>query len=261
MPTAIDVAHVSKTYPTGDSGVNALDDVSLTVEAGEFVSILGPSGCGKSTLMMIIAGLVPQSSGTVMVAGEELRSPLTDVGIVFQSDLLLPFRTTLDNVALQQIIRGVPKRQARDDGREILEHVGLGSAVGRYPNELSGGMRQRASIARAFVHKPATLLMDEPFGALDAISRIQMQQDLEALWLEGETRKTVVFITHSVEEAVRLSDRVIIMQPSPGQVAEEIRIEAPRPRPLVIEESEELMRHTRDIYRIFGRLGIIGGHA
>jgi len=255
--TRIDVRNVSKVYPAGNREVAALDDVTLSIRAGEFVSILGPSGCGKSTLMMIIAGLMSRSAGTVSIDGRESNSPLTDVGIVFQSDMLLPFRTALDNVALQGEVRGKPKKEARADSAAVLTSMGLEKALDRYPSELSGGMRQRVSIARAFVHRPSTLLMDEPFGALDAITRIQMQQELERLWLEDGERKTVVFITHSVEEAVRLSDRVIVLRPSPGRVAEEIVIDAPRPRPIVVEDDAELTRHSRHIYQLFDRLGII----
>lgn len=249
---AISIRDVSKRYA---GGVSALDSVSLTVGAGEFVSVLGPSGCGKSTLMLIVAGLLEHSSGSVTVNGAHVDRPLTDVGIVFQEDLLLEFRTTLDNVALQCEVRGMRKAEARRKAAEVLDRMGLSNAARRYPHELSGGMRQRASLARAFIHQPSTLLMDEPFGALDAITRIRMQGELERLWLDGE-RKTILFITHGVEEAVRLSDRVVVLSPSPGRVAAEFTIDAPRPRPTVIEDDETLTGYSREIYALFDRLGV-----
>ena len=249
---AIRVKDLNKRYAIGTS---ALESVDLEVGAGEFVSVLGPSGCGKSTLMLIVAGLLEKTSGTVTVNDTEVEEPLNDVGIVFQDDLLLEFRTTLDNVALQCEIRGTPRGEARKRAREVLERMGLAAAEHKYPHELSGGMRQRASIARAFIHEPATLLMDEPFGALDAISRIRMQGELERLWLDGP-RKTVLFITHGVEEAVRLSDRVVVLSPSPGRVAAEFTIDVPRPRPVVIEEDPLLTGYSRKIYGLFERLGV-----
>lgn len=249
---AISIRDVSKRYARG---VSALESVSLDVRAGEFVSVLGPSGCGKSTLMLIVAGLLSCSSGSVTVNGETVEKPLTDVGIVFQDDLLLEFRTTLDNVALQCEVRGMRKSEARRKAAQALDRMGLSSAARRYPHELSGGMRQRASLARAFIHEPSTLLMDEPFGALDAITRIRMQGELERLWLDGQ-RKTILFITHGVEEAVRLSDRVVVLSPSPGRIAAEFTIDAPRPRPIVIEDNETLTRYSREIYALFDRLGV-----
>ncbi|MBO0873945.1 MAG: ABC transporter ATP-binding protein [Pseudonocardia sp.] len=249
---AICVKELSKQYAVGAS---ALESVDLDVRAGEFVSVLGPSGCGKSTLMLIVAGLLEKTSGTVTVNDSEVEKPLNDVGIVFQDDLLLEFRTTLGNVALQCEIRGMPRGEARKRARAVLERMGLAAAEHKYPHELSGGMRQRASIARAFIHEPSTLLMDEPFGALDAISRIRMQGELESLWLDGP-RKTVLFITHSVEEAVRLSDRVVVLSPSPGRVAAEFTIDVPRPRPVVIEEDPLLTGYSRKIYGLFEQLGV-----
>lgn len=252
---AISIRDVSKRYA---GGVSALESVSLDVAAGEFVSVLGPSGCGKSTLMLMVAGLLDCSTGSITVNGAPVRRPLTDVGIVFQDDLLLEFRTTVDNVALQCEVRGMRRAEARRRAMAVLDRMGLSKAARRYPHELSGGMRQRASIARAFIHEPSTLLMDEPFGALDAITRIRMQGELERLWLDGQ-RKTILFITHGVEEAVRLSDRVIVLSPSPGRIAAEFRIDAPRPRPIVIEDDEVLTSYSREIYALFDRLGVFQG--
>jgi len=258
--STIEINGVRKDFVTREGVNRALAEVDLTIEAGSFVSILGPSGCGKSTLMLIVAGLLSHSSGSVTVNGAEVTAPLTDVGVVFQQDLLLEFRSALDNVALQGIVRHMPGKEAKARSRELLEHIGLGHALKRYPHQLSGGMRQRVSIARAFMHKPPLLLMDEPFGALDAISRTQMQQDLQSLWMEEAERKTVLFITHSIEEAVRLSDRVIVMSPSPGRVIRDVPIEAPRPRPLSVEEDPILAERTKEIYDVFGALGVFGKH-
>lgn len=253
--SGIQIENLSKAY-RGD--IPALDGVELSIRSGEFLSVLGPSGCGKSTLMLIIAGLLGSTSGQVLVDGVPVTKPLTDIGIVFQDDLLLEFRTAVDNVALQCEVRGMSKSKARQKAREILAVMGLENAQNRYPRQMSGGMRQRTAIARALIHQPSMLLMDEPFGALDAITRTRMQGELESLWLSGQ-RTTVIFITHSVEEAVRLSDRVVVMSPSPGRVAGEFVIDAPRPRPLVIEESPELTAYSREIYKLFQQLGVFDG--
>lgn len=253
----IQINGVSKKYPSGSRWTTALEPLHLEVQAGEFVSVLGPSGCGKSTLMLMVAGLLPPSAGSVTVGGKEVTKPLTDVGIVFQNHLLLEFRTAVDNVALQEIVRGAPKAEARRKAHALLDRMGLGAAADRYPAQLSGGMQQRTAIARAFIHNPAMLLMDEPFGALDAISRVRMQHELEQLWLD-EYRKTVLFITHSVEEAVRLSDRVVVLSSSPGRLVEEITVDVPHPRPLVTDEDPKLVDYSRRIYELFNRLGVFG---
>ncbi|MBO0820095.1 MAG: ABC transporter ATP-binding protein [Nocardiopsaceae bacterium] len=253
----IEINGVSKRYPSGSRWTAALDPLRLSVRPGEFVSVLGPSGCGKSTLMLMVAGLLAPSTGQIAVGGKNVTKPLTDVGIVFQNHLLLEFRSALDNVALQEIVRGTPKAEARRKARVLLDRMGLGPAADRYPDQLSGGMRQRAAIARAFIHNPSMLLMDEPFGALDAISRVRMQHELEQLWLD-EYRKTVLFITHSVEEAVRLSDRVVVLSSSPGHLVEEITVDVAHPRPLVTDSDPKLVEYTRRIYELFSRLGVFG---
>jgi NitT/TauT family transport system ATP-binding protein len=255
LGAGIEIDGVSKRYLSGSRWVTALEPINLTVQPGEFVSVLGPSGCGKSTLMLMVAGLLPPSSGRVVVGGREVTVPLTDVGIVFQNHLLLEFRTAVDNVALQEIMRGTPKAEARRKAHALLDRMGIGAAADRYPDQLSGGMRQRAAIARAFIHNPAMLLMDEPFGALDAISRVRMQHQLEQLWMD-EYRKTVLFITHSVEEAVRLSDRVVVLSSGPGRLVEDITVDVPHPRPLVIDEDPALADYSRRIYELFNRLGV-----
>ena len=233
----------------------AIEDVSFAIEGGEFVSLIGPSGCGKSTLMLIVAGLTRASEGTVHIGGNELKAPITDVGIVFQDHLLLEFRTALDNILLQHQIRGMPLADGRRDALALMEKMGVAQAADRYPHELSGGMRQRVSIARALIHRPSVLLMDEPFGALDAITRTQIRHDLELLWLE--TRKTVLFITHSIEEAIGLSDRVLVMSPNPGRIVEEIAIDLPRPRPAHLGEYPTFNVYAERIHDAFRRFGVI----
>jgi NitT/TauT family transport system ATP-binding protein len=233
----------------------ALRPITVDIEPGEFVSVVGPSGCGKSTLMLMVAGLLGTSQGTIRVGGKPLSGPITDVGIVFQDHLLLDFRTAFDNVLLQGIIRGLPMEPVRQRTRELFDRLGLAAAADRYPHQLSGGMRQRVSLARALVLRPSVLLMDEPFGALDALTRLQVRYDLEQLWMAD--RPTVLFITHSVDEAVGLSDRVLVMSPSPGRVVEELRIDLPRPRPLTMGEDPALTAYAKRIYDHFARLGVI----
>jgi NitT/TauT family transport system ATP-binding protein len=237
----------------------ALRPITVDIEPGEFVSVVGPSGCGKSTLMLMVAGLLKTSRGRISIDGKPLSGPITDVGIVFQDHLLLDFRTAFDNVLLQGIIRGLPMEPVRQRTRELFDRLGLAAAANRYPHQLSGGMRQRVSLARALVLRPSVLLMDEPFGALDALTRLQVRYDLEQLWMAD--RPTVLFITHSVDEAVGLSDRVLVMSPSPGRVVEELRIDLPRPRPLTLGEDPALTQHARRIYDHFARLGVIHGAA
>jgi NitT/TauT family transport system ATP-binding protein len=247
---------VGKRFAGKGGMFTALEDVSFDIRGGEFVSLIGPSGCGKSTLMLITAGLVPASTGELIVGGEVLQRPLTDVGIVFQDHLLLEFRSALDNVLLQAQIRRLPLAGAREEASRILGKLGIPeSARDRYPRQLSGGMRQRVSIARALIHQPSILLMDEPFGALDAITRTQIRHDLELLWME--TRKTVLFITHSIEEAIGLSDRVLVMSPNPGRIVDEIAIDLPRPRPAVLGEDASFNAYAERIHRAFLRMGVI----
>src|SRR5919198_1650165 len=194
---------LSKVYATRDGPVRALDQVSLSEARGEFLSILGPSGCGKSTLLMIAAGLLPASSGAVTIDGKPVLGPRTDIGIVFQTPVLLEWRTALGNVMLQAEAKKLPRTAAERRARELLASVGLAGFEGKYPHELSGGMRQRVSLCRALIHNPNQLLMDEPFGALDALTRDQLNLDLQRIW--NERRMTVLFITHSIAEAIFLS--------------------------------------------------------
>ena len=246
---------ITKRFPGKEKDFTAIEDVSFSIKGGEFVSLIGPSGCGKSTLMLIAAGLTLPTEGEIRVGGSRLAAPITDVGIVFQDHLLLDFRTAIDNILLQHQIRGLPLDQGRRDTVALMDKIGIAHAADHYPHQLSGGMRQRVSIARALIHRPSVLLMDEPFGALDAITRTQIRHDLELLWLE--TRKTVLFITHSVEEAVGLSDRVLVMSPNPGRIVEEIVIDLPRPRPAHLGEYPTFNAYAERIHDAFRRLGVI----
>jgi NitT/TauT family transport system ATP-binding protein len=251
----IEVAAVSKTYTAMDGDVSALETVTLEVAQGEFVSILGPSGCGKSTLLLIIAGLLPASSGEVRMAGQVVTGPQTEVGIVFQSPVLLDWRTVLRNVLLQVESRGLDLAAHREKALALLGSVGLEGFADKYPFELSGGMRQRTAICRALIHDPPLLLMDEPFGALDALTREQMRLDIERLWLER--RQTVLFITHSIQEAVLLSDRVVVMSPRPGRIDGTFAIDLPRPRRLAVQESREFGAYHKAITELFLARGVL----
>jgi len=245
---------ISKVFGEGAKAHHAMGPIDLDIRPGEFVSLIGPSGCGKSTLMLSVSGLEPVSSGSIEIDGVPLVKPISEIGIVFQDHLLLDFRTAMKNVMLQQEIRGLDRREMRSRAEDLFERLDLKGAENRYPWQLSGGMRQRVSIARALVHDPSMLLMDEPFGALDAISRTQIRHDLEMLWLD--TRKTVLFITHSIEEAIGLSDRVLVMSKSPGTIIDEIEIKLPRPRPAYLGEYPEFSKYADRIYGIFQKLGV-----
>ncbi|MFI5614223.1 ABC transporter ATP-binding protein [Amycolatopsis sp. NPDC051903] len=240
-----------------DKPFEAVRNVSMDIAPGEFVSVVGPSGCGKSTLMLMVAGLLERSAGTITVGGEPVTGPITDVGIAFQDHLLLDFRTAEKNVLLQAEIRGLDRTKLKARSDELFEQLRLTQAKSRYLRQLSGGMRQRVSLIRTLVHDPSVILMDEPFGALDALTRLQVRTDLEALWLER--RPTVVFITHSVEEAVGLSDRIFVMSPSPGEIVDEVVVELPRPRPIVLGESPEFFAYVDRIYKQFQRMGVLHG--
>ena len=255
LGASIEGRGITKRFPGRHKTFTAIEDVTFTINAGEFVSLIGPSGCGKSTLMLIAAGLTLPTEGEIIVGGRRLEAPITDVGIVFQDHLLLDFRTAIDNILLQHQVRGLPLDKGREDTLALMQKIGIAHASDRYPRQLSGGMRQRVSIARALIHQPSLLLMDEPLGALDAITRTQIRHDLELLWLE--TRKTVLFITHSVEEAVGLSDRVLVMSPNPGRIVEEIVIDLPRPRPAHLGEYPTFNAYAERIHDAFRRLGVI----
>jgi NitT/TauT family transport system ATP-binding protein len=226
--TAISIEGVVQRFAIKSGAVQALSAVDLAIAASEFVSVVGPSGCGKSTLMRIVAGLVRPTSGTVRVAGRLVDRPAPNVGMVFQRATLLPWRNVVGNIALQLEMRGLSPARHEARLQELIALTGLGGFEKALPHELSGGMQQRVSLCRALIHDPAILLMDEPFGALDAMTREAMNLELQRVWLES--RKTVLFVTHSISEAVFLSDRVVVMTPRPGRIAQIIPVDLPRPR-------------------------------
>jgi NitT/TauT family transport system ATP-binding protein len=247
---AIALRDVGKTYATGDGPVPALDRVSFEVAEGEFVAVVGRSGCGKSTMLKIIAGLLPKSCGGVEVDGVAVTAPLRDAGIVFQAPTLLAWRSVLDNVLLPAEFLHLDRAAARRRALELLKLVGLQGFERRYPRELSGGMQQRVAISRALVHDPRILLLDEPFGALDALTREDMNLELLRIW--SERRKTSVLITHSIPEAVFLADRVIVMTPRPGRVAEIVPVALPRPRTAALRLSPPFAALVRRIGELIG---------
>jgi NitT/TauT family transport system ATP-binding protein len=250
----ISVREIDKFFDTRSETVRALEKINLEIESNQFVSIVGPSGCGKSTLMLLVAGLTQSTNGELLVNNQQVRGPIKDVGIVFQRDVLLEWRTILDNVLLPLEIKGMKDKKGQDRAMELLHSVGLKGFENKYPGELSGGMRQRVSICRALVHNPSVLLMDEPLGALDAITRDQMCLDLLKIW--EDTKKTVLFITHSISEAVFLSDRVLVMSPRPGKIVADLKLDLPRPRDLNIMESPEFIAYSKQIRQIFEETGI-----
>jgi NitT/TauT family transport system ATP-binding protein len=254
----IAIRGVQKTFGEDtDAPFQALKEINVDIESGEFISVVGPSGCGKSTLMLMVAGLLKRSRGDIIVDGRAVTKPITDVGIAFQDHLLLDFRTALENVLLHADIRRLPRPAIEARAEELFEQLSLTPAMHKYPRQLSGGMRQRVSLIRTLVHDPSLLLMDEPFGALDALTRLQVRMDLEALWLRR--RPTVLFITHSVEEAVGLSDRILVMSPGPGEVVEEINVNLARPRPVVLGDAPEFGAYVDRIHRRFEQMGVLHG--
>ncbi|MGM1018074.1 MAG: ABC transporter ATP-binding protein [Actinomycetota bacterium] len=227
----VEVRGITKSFGVEGRPVTVLDDVSLTIGMGEFVSVIGPSGCGKSTLLKVVAGLIDADSGTVTIDGESVTAAARDkkIGLVPQSPALLPWRTVLENVTLPLTInRRANRDRALRDARELLATFGLGAAMDKYPGQLSGGMQQRAAIARAFVFDPAIMLMDEPFSALDEMNRDLQRIALLDFWQSN--RKAVMFVTHSVPEAIMLSDRIVVMAAHPGRIADVIEVDLPRPR-------------------------------
>ncbi len=235
--------------------VRALDPVNLDVADGEFVAIVGPSGCGKSTLLRLVANLLPASEGRIEVGGRKVTGPVTQLGFVFQQSTLLEWRTVIGNVLFQVEMRGLRAGDYREKAMALLDQVGLRDFANSHPHQLSGGMKQRVAIARALVHDPGLLLMDEPFGALDALTREQMRLDLEALWLRR--RMTVLFVTHSVDEAVLLADRVVVMSPRPGRIERIIEVRLQRPRGLRARRDPEFLRIEEEITEIFLARGVL----
>jgi NitT/TauT family transport system ATP-binding protein len=250
--TSIELDRVGMIYETASGPVEALRDISLSVRQGEFISLVGPSGCGKSTLLRMVAGLRPMSSGSILVDGVPVTRPIPQVGMVFQAAVLLRWRTILDNVLLPAELAGLNPRRYRDRAMDLLRLTGLQEFAGKLPSELSGGMQQRASLCRALLLDPPLLLMDEPFGALDAMTRDEMNLELLRIWGEaaGGERKTILFVTHSIPEAVFLADRVVIMSPRPGRIARILDIELPRPRSVETRATAEFGRYSLEIYDV-----------
>lgn len=230
-------------------GVLALDDVSFNVQRGEFISLVGPSGCGKSTLLRLIAGLIRPTWGEIEVDGKRVTQPIP-VGFVFQAPALLPWRSVLGNVLVSAELSGRRAKDYRARARGLLDLVGLSGFENSSPNQLSGGMQQRVSLCRALVLDPPLLLMDEPFGALDAMTRDEMNAELLRIWAQGHVTKTVVFVTHSIQEAVFLSDRLIVMTPRPGRIAKDTESVLPRPRNEEMRGTRDFAAQTQEIYSL-----------
>ncbi len=255
LPTSsealLTVSNVSRRYASrvGDS-ILALEHVSLSLADGEFVSVVGPSGCGKSTLLKLMSGLVPPTDGEIRYCGQRVLKPQPSMGIVFQTPVLMPWLTVLQNVWLPMKILRRNGPAVADHARALLSTVGLEAFANKYPFELSGGMQQRVGIVRALIHDPGILLMDEPFGALDALTRERMGLLLQDIWMAN--RKTVFFITHSITEAVFLSDRVFVMSNRPGRIIQEFAIRFPRPRDFHLVSSKDFCGHVDQIRTLLG---------
>ena len=247
----IRLQNVSKIYRTGRKEHLAISDATFQVMPGELVAMVGPSGCGKSTLLKILAGLHKHDEGTVTLGSDSHPfDPGRDVGMVFQQPLLLKWRRILDNVLLPAELLGLPMAQARERGHELLALVGLEGTESKYPYELSGGMQQRAAIARALIHDPKLVLMDEPFGALDALTREKMNLELLRIW--KESGKTIIFVTHGISEAVFLGSRVVVFTAGPARMADNFEIHLPHPRTLDMKTQEQFGVYTRRIYKLLG---------
>jgi NitT/TauT family transport system ATP-binding protein len=245
----ISIRNATKVYETSSGPVRALLENSVAIGAGEFVAIVGPSGCGKTTLLKMIGGLIEATSGEISVAGKEVREPRSDIGIVFQNPVLLPWKTTIQNVLLPIRVHGRAKVEEVERAETLLDLVGLASFRDHYPSQLSGGMQQRAAICRALITEPACLLLDEPFGALDALTRERMNASFNELW--RKTGCTVVLVTHSIQEAVFLSNRVLVMSARPGTVIDDLQVGFPAERSPEIIGSPEFGALTNQIRRYF----------
>ena len=257
----ITLNRVTRIFDSRDGDqITALEDVSLAIGTTEFITLVGPSGCGKSTLLRIVAGLILPTAGTAMIGGQPITEPRSETGIVFQAPTLLPWASVLDNVLLPLRMMRRMDSGSTDKAAALLKLVGLDGFESKSPRELSGGMQQRVAICRALVHEPDILLMDEPFGALDALTREEMTMELLRIW--GERPKTVLFVTHSITEAVVLADRVVVMSPRPGRIAEIIDIKSPRPRSFHVEGDPAFHDASRRIRQlIFGNRHVDAGRA
>ena len=257
--SAVDLIHINglnKVFvPRTGAEVRALSGINLSIKEGEFIAVVGPSGCGKTTLLRVVAGLISSSAGDVALAGNAVSGPSKEVGIVFQSPILLPWRSVLHNVMLPAQILKMDRKVYEPRARKLLDMVGLSEFADRLPAELSGGMQQRAAIARALVHDPRILLMDEPFGALDALTRERMNIELQRIW--AESGKTIMLITHSIPEAVFLADRVVVMTPRPGRIDRVIEVGIDRPRTMDSMSTSRFGEVSREIRGVFDQRGYI----
>lgn len=245
----LSIRGLAREFKSGDRSTVAFNDITMDIGEGEFVSIVGPSGCGKTTLLHVIAGLDKETSGTIAIDGVERDAPrrTPEVGYMFQKDLLLPWKRVVDNVALGLIVEGVPRREARERSLELMDRYGLAGFAKAYPAHLSGGMRQRAAVIRTLLVDRPIMLFDEPFGALDALTRAVMQKWLLAVW--EERQRTTIFVTHDIEEAIQISDRVIVMSHRPGRVEGEIAIDLSRPRTDEVLTSPKLLKYKAELLR------------
>jgi NitT/TauT family transport system ATP-binding protein len=244
----VSLAGVTKTYVSSRGNVAALTETDLEIAPGEFVSILGPSGCGKSTLLRMVGGLDSPTSGDLRIRGQPIGGTPDGLGFVFQRDVLVDWRTILDNVLLPIEFQNLPRRASVQHAKDLLALFGLKGFENRHPWELSGGMRQRAAICRALITDPELLLMDEPFGAVDALTRDQLNVELQTIWLQS--KKTVLFVTHSISEAIFLADRVAVMASRPGRIVQTVAIDFPRPRPLDVRDEPGFAQYSRQIRKI-----------
>jgi NitT/TauT family transport system ATP-binding protein len=247
----IEVKNLSKTYGDGRSGVCALEDVSFIVNEGEFVVLVGPSGCGKTTILKVLTGLIPQTSGSVIVGGNEVKGPQPDIGIVFQIPALLPWRKVVGNVMLPIEVLKLKQKEYSEKAHDLIKLTGLKGFENNYPWELSGGMQQRVSICRALIHDPKLLIMDEPFGALDAFTREQMNLELLRIW--SETKKTILLVTHNILESVFLADRVVVLSQRPSRVTETVEVRIRRPRDLEMQTTDEFGNYVVTIRQAIDR--------
>jgi NitT/TauT family transport system ATP-binding protein len=251
------IVGLEKIYQTKDGNdIHALQNINLDIQPAEFISIVGPSGCGKTTLLKILAGILKRSAGDVIMLGRSLTGPSRELGVVFQAPVLLPWRTVLQNVMVPVEVQQRDRAEFGARARKLIEMVGLSGFENKYPSELSGGMQQRVGICRALVHDPSFLLMDEPFGALDAMTRESMNEELQRIW--SESRKTILLVTHSISEAVYLADRVVVMTPRPGRIVDVIPVDLPRPRHLAMQTTPEFGRFVAGIRRHFNSAGDLG---
>ena len=250
------IAGLEKIYRTKDGNdIHALQDINLEVRPAELISIVGPSGCGKTTLLKILAGILKRTAGEVVMRGRSLSGPSREIGVVFQAPVLLPWRTVLQNVMVPVEVQKRDRAEFEARARQLIAMVGLAGFERKYPSELSGGMQQRVGICRALVHDPSFLLMDEPFGALDAMTRDTMNEELQRIW--SESRKTILLVTHSIPEAVYLADRVVVMTPRPGRIVDIIPVDLPRPRLLEMQTTAEFGRFVAGIRRHFTSAGTL----